>query len=80
MDSYYPVAVEPLKEYKLLITFDNNEKRIFDVKPYLHDSFFAPLKSLSVFNTVKISPISLEWAGGIDMCPDELYYNSKPAQ
>jgi len=80
MDNYYPVAVEPLKEYKLLITFDNNEKRIFDVEPYLHDSFFAPLKSLSVFNSVKISPISLEWAGGVDMCPDELYYNSKPAQ
>jgi len=80
MDSYYPVAVQPLKDYKLLITFDNNEKRIFDVKPYLHDSFFGPLKSLSVFNSVKISPISLEWAGGIDMCPDELYYNSKPAQ
>ena len=80
MDSYYPITVEPLKEYKLLITFDNNEKRIFDVKPYLNDSFFAPLKSLSVFNSVKISPISLEWAGGVDMCPDELYYNSKPAQ
>jgi len=80
MESYYPVAVEPLKEYKLLITFDNKEKRIFDVTPYLNDDFFAPLKSLSIFNTVKISPISLEWAGGIDMCPDELYYNSIPAQ
>ncbi|MCL2628720.1 MAG: DUF2442 domain-containing protein, partial [Oscillospiraceae bacterium] len=72
MESYYPVAVEPLNEYKLLITFDNNEKRIFDVTPYLTDSFFAPLKSLTIFNSVKISPISLEWSGGIDMCPDEL--------
>jgi len=79
MESYYPVAVEPLKEYKLLITFDNKEKRIFDVTPYLSDSFFAPLKSLSIFNTVRVSPISLEWVGGIDICPDELYYNSEPA-
>jgi len=76
MKSYYPVAVEPLNEYKLLITFDNKERRIFDVAPYLTDSFFAPLKSLTIFNSVKISPISLEWSGGIDMCPDELYYNS----
>jgi len=76
MESYYPIAVEPLNEYKLLITFDNKEKRIFDVTPYLTDSFFAPLKSLTIFNSVKISPISLEWSGGIDMCPDELYYNS----
>jgi len=80
MDSYYPVAVKPLAEYKLLITFNNKEKRVFDVAPYLSDSFFAPLKSISVFNSVKISPISLEWVGGIDMCPDELYYNSIPAQ
>ena len=80
MGSYYPVDVKPLKEYKLLITFDNKEQRIFDITPYLSDSFFAPLKSPSVFNSVKISPISLEWAGGIDMCPDELYYNSVPAQ
>ncbi|MCL2628925.1 MAG: DUF2442 domain-containing protein [Oscillospiraceae bacterium] len=76
MESYYPVAVEPLNEYKLLITFDNEEKRILDVTPYLTESLFAPLKSLAIFNSVKISPISLEWSGGIDMCPDELYYNS----
>jgi len=80
MESYYPVAVKPLKNYKLLITFNNKEKRIFDVAPYLSDNFFAPLNSLSVFNSVKISPISLEWIGGIDMCPDELYYNSMPFQ
>ena len=80
MTSYYPVAVEPLKDYKLLITFDNKEKRIFDFNPYLTDTFFAPLKTVSIFNSVKISPISIEWAGGIDICPDELYYNSKPVQ
>jgi len=79
MISYYPIAVEPLKDYKLLITFDNKEKRIFDVLPYLDDNFFAPLKSLPIFNSVKVNQISLEWAGGIDFCPDELYYNSIPA-
>jgi hypothetical protein len=76
MESYYPVEVKPLDNYKLLILFDNKEKRIFDVAPYLSDSFFAPLKNPAVFKSVKISPISLEWAGGIDICPDELYYNS----
>ena len=71
MESYYPVEVRPLEQYKLLITFDNREKRIFDVSPYLSDNFFAPLKNPVVFQSVKISPISLEWVGGIDMCPDE---------
>jgi len=76
LESHYPIDVAPLEQYKLLITFDNQERRIFDVEPYLSDSFFAPLRNLSVFNSVKVNPISLEWVGGIDMCPDELYYNS----
>ncbi|MCL2152618.1 MAG: DUF2442 domain-containing protein [Oscillospiraceae bacterium] len=78
MESYYPIEVKPLEQYKLLITFDNSEKRIFDVTPYLSNSFFAPLKNPFVFQSVKLSPISIEWIGGIDKCPDELYYNSVP--
>jgi len=77
MNSYYPIKVKPLPEYRLLITFDNKEQRIFDVSPYLSDDFFAPLRNTAVFQSVKINPLTIEWAGGIDMCPDELYYNSK---
>ena len=78
MHSFYPIEVKPLLHYQLLITFDNNERRIFDVTPYLDDNFFAPLRNPVIFKTVKINPISIEWIGGIDICPDELYYNSKP--
>jgi len=78
MNSYYPVEVKPLENYKLFLLFDNNEKRIFDVTPYLEDEFFAPLKNLVIFNSVKINPITVEWNGEIDICPDDLYYNSEP--
>ena len=80
MNSYYPIEVKPLKQYRLLITFDNKERRIFDVAPYLNDSFFAPLRNPAIFQTAKINPITVEWVGGIDMCPDELYYNSQPVE
>jgi len=76
MNSYYPIDVKPLEQYRLLITFDNNEQRVFDVTPYLSDSFFAPLQNTAIFKSVKINPLTVEWPGGIDMCPDELYYNS----
>jgi len=79
MESYNPIAVTPLERYRLLITFDNNEQRVFDVTPYLCDSFFSPLKNMALFNTVRINPLTVEWACGIDICPDELYYNSIPA-
>ena len=78
MESYYPIDVTPLEQYRLLLTFDNKEQRIFDVAPYLSDSFFAPLRNTAIFNSVKTNPLTVEWAGGIDMCPDELYYNSTP--
>ena len=78
MNSYNPIDVKPLEEYQILITFNNKEQRIFDVAPYLSDDFFKPLRNPSVFKTVKVNSLTVEWASGIDICPDELYYNSKP--
>jgi hypothetical protein len=80
MISPSPVYVEPLEDYQLLLRFDNKEERIFDVKPYLEDSYFASLKSRAVFKTVKINQLTVEWIGNIDICPDELYYNSAPVK
>jgi len=80
LNSYYPIEVKPLENYHILITFDNKEQRIFDVTPYLSDSFFSPLHNPAIFNSAKINSLTVEWAGGIDICPDELYYNSKPLE
>jgi hypothetical protein len=71
-----PVYVAPLDDYKLFLRFDNNEERIFDVRPYLKDSYFKPLNNIGIFKTVKINELTIEWAGDIDICPDELYFNS----
>ena len=76
MISHSPVYVEPLDDYKLLLRFDNKEERIFDVKPYLEDNYFSSLKSKAIFKTVKTNQLTIEWIGNIDICPDELYYNS----
>ena len=71
--------VKPLEDYRLLVTFGNNEKRIFDVKPYLEYEPFDQLKNEELFNTVQVGGLSVEWITGQDICPDELYYNSSPA-
>ncbi|MDR1565473.1 MAG: DUF2442 domain-containing protein [Oscillospiraceae bacterium] len=34
------VQVKPCPDYLLLVTFDNNEKRLFDVKPYIIGTLF----------------------------------------
>lgn len=71
------IDVKPLQDYKLLITFSNNEKKIFDVTPYLKYKQFEELKNPTIFKTVKIAGLSIEWINGVDICPDELYNNSE---
>ena len=70
------IKVEPIEEYKLIVTFSNSEVRIFDVKPYLDFVQFKELNNEEVFKSVKISGLSVEWDNGADICPDELYYDS----
>lgn len=71
------IDVKVLDNYELEIIFDNNEKKIFDVKPYLKFKQFEQLKDIKMFNTVKVAGLSIEWENGADICPDELYNNSK---
>lgn len=71
------IDVKPLKNYMLEITFENGEKKIFDVKPYLKFEPFKKLENEKEFRKVKIAGLSIEWENGADICPDELYYNSK---
>ncbi len=56
---------------------NNGEKKKFDVKPYLKFKPFKDLKDTEQFKKVKIAGLSIEWENGADICPDELYNNSK---
>lgn len=71
------IDVKPLEDYMLLIKFSNGEEKVFDVKPYLEDKVFFELKNKELFKTVKVGGLSIEWANGLDICPDELYNQSK---
>jgi hypothetical protein len=70
------LRVETRPDYNLLVTFTNNEKRLFDVRPYFAFKPFAELQSPALFDTVKPAGLSVEWLHGQDICPDDLYYNS----
>lgn len=74
------IAVKPQPDYMLLVDFDNGERRLFDVKPYLAGSWFGKLKDPSIFNSIHIGGLSVEWADGQDISPDDLYYKSVPIQ
>ena len=71
------IKVEPLKDYKLLLTFNNNEKKIKNMKPYLDKGVFKKLKNINFFNTVEIKFGTISWGENIDMCADSLYDTSE---
>lgn len=70
-------SVTVIEDYKLEITFTNNEIRIFDVKPYLKDKFWSRLNNIDIFKSVNVMGGSITWLDEeIDFCPDEVYENS----
>ncbi|MBR4235567.1 MAG: DUF2442 domain-containing protein [Clostridia bacterium] len=74
----YPkaVKVEPLSDYRLEVTFNNGETRVFDVKPYLRGEWFSELLDEAVFRQVKVAGLSVAWPDGQDIAPDCLYANA----
>jgi hypothetical protein len=68
--------VKPLPNYKLLLTFENDETRLFDMNPYLDRGIFKQLKDNTLFNTVKVNFDSVEWANEADLDPEFLYEKS----
>lgn len=65
--------VEPKEGYKLLLTFENGEQKIFDMSPYLDTGIFKELKDVAIFNSVRVSFDSIEWANEADIDPEVLY-------
>ena len=69
--------VQPKQDFTLLITFNNGEIKSFDVKPYLEIGVFKELKDIGLFNSVKPFLGSVQWANGVDLCPDTLYLDAQ---
>ncbi len=69
--------VKAQDDYKILLTFTNDELKIFDMKPYINKGFFKQLQERSYFNTVKPFMDSIQWHNGQDLCPDTLYLDSQ---
>jgi hypothetical protein len=68
--------IEVMDDYKILIKFDNGEKKMFDASGLLSKKPFKPLNNKAIFQTVRPNGITIEWIGDIDIDPDDLYYGS----
>jgi hypothetical protein len=74
---YFAVkSVEPISNYNLILTFDNGERRQFDMNPFLNLSMFKELRDITRFNSVRISFDTIEWDNEADLDPEILYKES----
>lgn len=71
------VAVKP--DYVLLIEFENGEKRVFDMSPYMDKKPFVQLKGSPLFAMASVDYGTVVWPGNIDIAPETLYDRSRPA-
>jgi len=68
--------VIPTDDYKLKLTFKNEEKAIYDCKNLLDFGVFKELKNIEYFKRVSVKYGTVVWPNEQDICPDTLYIDS----
>jgi hypothetical protein len=71
------IDVKAQDDYKLILLFDNDERRSLDVKQFFSCGRFGELRDLNVFKQVHVSFDSIEWKNGLDLDPEPLYEKSE---
>jgi hypothetical protein len=74
----YVKSVSPLDDHLLAVVFENGERRVFDIRPYLRLGVFAQLRNRAIFRAARVVAGSVEWPGEIDLSYDTLYLESQP--
>jgi hypothetical protein len=73
------VTVQAKADYLLYLEFENGEKRVFDMSPYMDKKPFVQLKDSPLFAMAFVDYGTVVWPGNIDIAPETLYDRSQPA-
>ena len=73
------VKAKYIDGYRLLLLFNNGERRIVDLSNSLKGTVFAPLKDINFFKRFSIKFNTVEWENGADFAPEYLYEISSAA-
>ena len=60
-------------EFHLALTFSNRERRLFDMRPYLHLPVYRRLENPGFFALAQVDYGTVVWPGEIDIAPETLY-------
>lgn len=69
--------VIPTDDYKLILTFKNEEEAIYDCSDLLDFGVFKEFKDINYFKQAFIEYGTVVWPHEQDICPDTLYLDSE---
>lgn len=72
------VKVKACDDFTLELVFENGEKRIFDMKPFLDKRPFDKLLNSPLFFKASVQYGTVVWPGNIDIAPETLFALSVP--
>lgn len=70
------IDVKPQDDYKLLLEFENGEKKEFDCKNLFGYKIYEPLKEKHFFEKARVEYGTVVWSDEIDIAPETLYLES----
>lgn len=75
------ISVKSHKDYTLELVFENGDRRLFDMKPFLDldKKPFVKLFNSPLFFKASVGYGTVIWPGNIDIAPETLWARSKPA-
>lgn len=73
------VNAKYLKDYCIVLTFNNGVTKTVNLKNELDGSIFKPLHRIDYFKKFQIKYNTIEWPNGADYAPEYLYQIGKVA-
>jgi hypothetical protein len=64
-------------DFSLILKFNDESVKRFDMKPYLDYEVFKPLKNLEYFKRIRIAFGTVQWSDEQDISPETLYLEGK---
>ena len=67
------IDVDYIKDYELLVKFNDGAVKKVDLRPYLKGEVFGELLDMGKFIQYGLTRVTIEWANGADLAPEFLY-------
>lgn len=70
--------VRVIEKRLIYIKFNDGKEKVYDMSELIkNNKFYKKLEDEEYFKKVKPRGVTVEWPDGEDVCPENLYYESK---